>query len=156
MDDLLSQLRDIRGLDPVSWWPPAPVWWVLLGVFIFIVAVFVLFKLRYRRPDETDWQSEALDIIKDLRANQEAAVKQRVSTLSELLRRIAIRRYGRSECAGLQGKSWLTWLAENDPDGFSWDRTGLVLIEAPYLPDDVTQPAQNWSELLDAAEKWIK
>ena len=128
----------------------------MLGVFIFIVAVCVLFKLRHRRPDEAGWQSEALDVIKDLRADQEVAVKQRVSALSELLRRIAIRRYGRTECAGLQGKSWLTWLAENDPDGFSWDRMGLVLIEAPYLPDNATPPAQNWSELLDAAEKWIK
>ena len=155
MGDLLSQLRDIRGLDPVSWWPPAPGWWIILGV-LMAIAVFVLIRLRRRRAKEPGWQSEALDIVKGLRANQDAGIKQRASALSALLRRIAIKRFGRDACAGLEGKSWLTWLSKNDPGGFSWDHEGLLLIEAPYLPEDSARPAQNWSELLDAAEKWIK
>jgi len=155
MDGLLSQLRDIRGLDPVSWWPPAPGWWVLLGVLIAI-AVFVLIRRRRRQPKEPRWQSEALDIVKGLRSGQDAGMKQRASALSGLLRSVAINRYGRDVCAGLEGRRWLTWLTKNDPGGFSWDQKGLVLIEAPYLPDDAAPHAQNWSELLDAVEKWIK
>ena len=33
---LLSQLRDIRGLEDVSWWPLAPGWWILLGLCLAV------------------------------------------------------------------------------------------------------------------------
>ena len=155
MDGLLSQLRDIRGLDHVSFWPLAPGWWALLGV-LTALAVFALIWLRRRRNDGTRWQSEALELVKSLRIAQDAGIKQQSTALSGLLRSVAIKRFGRGECAGLEGRSWLKWLSKNDPAGFSWDKKGLVLIEAPYLPDDTAPPSQNLSELLDAAEKWIK
>ena len=155
MDGLLSQLRDIRGLDTISWWPLAPAWWVLLALLI-AVAGFVLITLGRRKSREPAWQSEALDIVNGLRVNQNTGMKQRASALSALLRRVAIKRFGRDECAGLEGRSWLAWLTNNDPGGFSWDQKGLVLIQAPYLPDDAVAAQENWSELLDAAEKWIK
>ncbi|MGB0719658.1 MAG: DUF4381 domain-containing protein, partial [Bdellovibrionales bacterium] len=41
---LLSRLRDIRGLEDVSWWPLAPGWWILLGLVLAIVLGLVLFR----------------------------------------------------------------------------------------------------------------
>jgi len=38
MNPLLQELRDIRGLDPLPWWPPAPGWWLVLAAALVLVA----------------------------------------------------------------------------------------------------------------------
>ena len=66
---LLNELRDIRLPEPVSWWPPAPGWW-LLSLVVLGVLIFITIKLhrrwksnRYRRiathqltKAQRDWQ----------------------------------------------------------------------------------------------------
>lgn len=47
-----GQLRDIRGLDAVSWWPPAPGWWIgALLLLLTLIGLFLLIRhfIRYRR-----------------------------------------------------------------------------------------------------------
>jgi Domain of unknown function (DUF4381) len=155
MDGLLSQLRDIRGLDPVSWWPPAPGWWLIPGILI-VAAVIVLIVRRRNLAREASLQAEINRTLNELRINKNNSLKQKAALLSELLRRLAIARYGRIECAGLQGRNWLRWLTNNDPGGFSWDKNGAILIEAPYMPEDGATAVRNWDDLLDAAERWVK
>ncbi len=155
MDDLLSQLKDIRGIDPVSWWPPAPGWW-LAPVVVIIPAVIFLILRRRKLAYERSWRAEIRNVFLELRRNENKSFKQRAAALSGLLRGLAIKRYGRNACAGLQGKNWLIWLTKNDPGGFSWDKEGALLIEAPYLPEDGVPEVRNWGALLDAAERWMK
>ncbi len=38
------ELRDIHLPEAISWWPPAPGWWFLLGSIVFIVIAVFLFK----------------------------------------------------------------------------------------------------------------
>ena len=46
----LDQLADIHLPDPVSWWPLAPGWWMLLGLAVSIfIAVALLVAARKRK-----------------------------------------------------------------------------------------------------------
>jgi hypothetical protein len=56
MDPNNPLLWDIRGLDPVSAWPIAPGWWVLL-VAVLLVALFALWWRRYQV--HKDWRADA-------------------------------------------------------------------------------------------------
>lgn len=157
-----EQLRDIHGIDSVPWWPPAPGWWVLAAA---VLALLVLVRVwqtrrpwRLRLPDLVigGWRSAAARELRQLRRRaDEQPPKQTAGELSELLRRVAMARCGRSACAGLTGPDWLRWLGTHDPNGFDWEHQGSALLSAPYSP--ATSPAHRseLKALIEASEAWI-
>lgn len=156
MDAPLSQLRDIRGIDAVSWWPPAPGWWVLAGLIVLaFIGVWGFRKYRH-----TQKANEARRVKAEIKAlfdalRTEHNGKKKAAALSELLRLLAIRQYGRHECAGLEGTQWLAWLSTHDPDSFDWAVHGKILLKAPYAPDDAVA-ANDLAPLVSAAERWVR
>jgi hypothetical protein len=152
MQDLLSQLRDISGLDAIGWWPPAPGWWAVMALLL-VILTGVYFYRRYQVRKAAGWQAEAESMFAGLRAETDG--KKKAATLSDLLRRLAIRHHDRDACAGLEGQAWLEWLSMNDPEGFDWQKEARIIIEAPYAPDGSV--AGNDMELLiTAAERWVE
>lgn len=152
MDDLLSQLRDIRGIDNVSWWPLAPGWWALLALLLGMGAGVFFYRL-YRSRKAASWQAEVRALFTALHA--QTGAKKKAEALSELLRRLAIHQYGRDACAGLHGAEWLEWLATHDPQGFEWQNKAQILIKAPYAPGDMID-GEDMKPLIAAAERWVK
>lgn len=146
-------LRDIRGLDPVSPWPIAPGWWVLLVAVVLVIG-FALWWRRYQV--HKDWRADAYARLQDLRAHRKR-VESRVllGELSELLRRIAIARFGRRAAAGLSGEAWLMWLKAHDPGGFDWTVDGRMLIEGPYAPPGRSFDPAKIAQVIEAVRVWI-
>jgi hypothetical protein len=169
MNPDLTALRDIH--DPLGnpWWPLAPGWWLLLLALVGLVAL--IWQRRRRWPVIPplpllrigDWRWDAYRQLRHLRRPlTPGALKTRTAELSELLRRIAMARHGRSACAGLFGTAWLDWLTEHDPDGFDWRAHGPLLIRAPYAPEPRDADAatglsaqQQLERLFAATERWI-
>ena len=80
--------------------------------------------------------------------------------VAELLRRVAMARFGRRTVARLHGQAWIDFLNRG---GTAAGRAGpaapvfagtvaLAVAQGPYAPD-VSAPAQ---ELLDAARRWLR
>ncbi len=154
--ELASQLRDIRGLDAVPWWPPAPGWWLLAAVCVAL-AVTLFYQFRHlRRYPLGSWHRSAWRELYRLRKQAEhMPADQLAKALSELLRRIAIARVGRAQAAALTGERWLAWLQEHDPAGFAWTQRGKPLLTLPYAPPDAQpQGREQLLVLLDAAFAW--
>jgi len=157
----LQQLRDIRDMPPVSWWPPAPGWWLV--ALACLVLGYLIWRwrmplsLRVPIPGITlgTWRWDAASALRDLRRRLRDGADAKVvaGDLSELLRRIAMARLGRPACAGLTGEDWLGWLAEQDPNGFPWRERGRSLLVAPYAPSGAM--AAGLEELIDAADGWV-
>ncbi len=154
MDSPIQYLRDIRGLDPIGWWPPAPGWWLAAGLFLIILAATVWLWRLGPYPLRT-WRWDAWRKLRRLRLQMDSmAPKEVVSEFSELLRRIAIARLGRRSCAGLADAAWLEWLTKHDPMGFDWNTKGRILLELPYAPADLQTGHEDLRELIDAALGW--
>jgi hypothetical protein len=152
-DKLLAQLYDIRDLDPISWWPLAPGWWVLIALALLAAAVAYWRYWTYQRS----WRGQTYRALTILdRQLSRGDAQQIVGTLSELLRRVAIQSFSRAECAGLEGADWLRWLSTKDPVGFDWVARGSLLIEAPYAPPGRTYPAKSVKILIGAAKRWVR
>ncbi len=154
MDPMLTQqLRDIRGLDAISWWwPPANGWWLLLIAMLLLTALgWELYRRRY------SWRIEARRTLKALRRRlPDEQSKRLVADFSELLRRIAMARYSRQACAGLVGEEWLIWLQEHDPKNFRWREEGRILLLSPYAPPGASIDIGRLPLLFNATLAWIE
>ncbi|MCB1720092.1 MAG: DUF4381 domain-containing protein, partial [Candidatus Competibacteraceae bacterium] len=105
----LADLRDIHLPEPVSWWPPAPGWWLLVALSLVVVAG-LLWLWRYRRRQTP--RRVALAELTRLRADfQRDGDGAAVATgISALLRRLALTHFPRGQVAGLVGDAWLQFL----------------------------------------------
>ena len=150
-------LRDIRGLDAVSAWPLAPGWWVLMLVAMLVVLA-VVFRERLPVPAlrrSGDWRADARRLLRDLKRRLPGLDgRAAAAEFSELMRRIAMARTARDECAGLSGTAWLDWLSANDPAGFDWREHGRLVVEVPYAPPGVNVDPADMQRLIDAAKVW--
>ena len=147
-------LRDIHLPEAVSWWPPAPGWWILLA----LAGTLLLLGWRWRKHlRNTRLRRAGLRRLNRMHAEyQRTGDLQRLAQqLSALLRRIALSRFPRHEVAALTGDDWLAFLddalrRDGHRDGFR-GKPGRLLIEAPYNPAYRDDPAQ----LLQLSRHWI-
>ena len=149
-------LRDIHLPPPVSWWPPAPGWWLLAALALAALAFALWRRRRGRRGRVKVLARTALDHLEaDYRAGGDAARLAR--GLSELLRRVSLSVYPRRTAAGLTGEDWLRFL--DQPLGaprFSAG-PGRGLLTAPYAPAARVEAARVEAEALVAlCRDWIR
>ena len=120
------QLKDVHpGIAP-DWWPPAPGWWLLLGVAL-VLALWLgrWWLLRHRRRRE-------LARYFDETLARTASPPAQVAVMSELLRRAARRIDPRAD--RLQGEAWLAFLdAGMKPPAFLHG-PGALLVDGAFRP----------------------
>ena len=151
------QLRDIHLPDGVSWWLPAPGWWLLLIVMLLVIVLGV-FLYRYRQQRRLHRAArQELERISMAYA-QNADTQQLVREVSIWLRRVCLSFYPRSEVAGLTGADWLAFLdqpliASKQAHRFS-EGAARILDSAPYQAstdieaDAVLLVCQSWLQSL--------
>lgn len=147
-------LKDIHLPDSVSWWPPAPGYWLILAIIVACVVTYLSIK-SYRKKHEIRRLAlvEFQLIKKEYASNPDQ--KKLSMALSALLRRAAISTYPVSECAGLIGKPWLSWLDQQLSKttlNFS-NGPGYLLTEFVYSS---SQHANDINDLLNLSLQWLK
>ena len=98
-------LRDIHLPDPVSWWPPAPGWWIVLALALLIPLFLVWLRRRPRRIRVQKIAATALqEALQNYARHQDST--QLLTELSALCRRIALSYCPREQVAGITGDAW--------------------------------------------------
>ncbi len=149
--DLMSQLRDIHAAAPVSWWPPAPGWWVLALLLLVLLSwlgrrLLARFRLYQRRKQMLGWV-EHLNANIDPRRDPQAYL----STLNRIFKLVAMRAFPAQQCAALNGQDWVNFLIENMKKSSSAESLA-VLATGPYDPAPTFDP-ELMSEL---TRNWIR
>ena len=154
--EFAAQLKDIHGLDTVSWWPPAVGWWLLAAALAGLVLGLFLLLRHLRRYPPGSWHRDAWRQLRRLRQQSSSLpADQLAGELSVLMRRIAVARCGRDQAAALAGERWLDWLQRNDPAGFDWTVRGKPLLTLPYAPAGLYAVSSgHLLPLIDAAFAW--
>ena len=149
--DLLSQLRDIHGAAPVSWWPPAPGWW-LLAVLALVMLAWLLRRLlmrlraRRRRKQMLAWIDQ-LNANIDPRRDPQAYL----ATLNRIFKLVALRAFPERQCASLNGQAWTDFLIEKMHKSPSAESL-MVLASGPYDPS----PLFDAEKLSGLTRSWIR
>ena len=162
--DPLAELRDWHLPEPVSWWPPAPGWW-LAAVLSLALLVLVL-RLWWTRRGRTAPARAARAELGALRARlaDGSDGRQFAAAISVLLRRLALVRYPPDQVAGLAGTPWLAFLDRTGGSGGFTQGPGRLLAEVPYRPageggspcGDTAATSAELMGLADLADRWIR
>jgi len=146
-------LRDIHLPEPVSWWPPAPGWWLLAGMLVAVLAFALWQRYRTRRT------RAALAAIRRIRdaLDAGAAPVECLQQLSIVLRRFVISTAGADarRVPGLVGRQWLEYLDARGGGGRFRDGPGRLLLDGPYVPADALG-RDDAAELGRLVADWIK
>ena len=151
VENPLVNLKDIHLPPPVSFWPPAPGWWIL--AVLLISSLFIGGVLFYRQHKKRKPKTEALRILKDLQILYQNSKDEVVflRNLSNLLRRTALTFYDNDEVASLQGSSWLEFLDKTGKTKEFSQGAGKVLGNEVF--QQKVNPDMN--VLFPLVKKWI-
>ena len=147
-------LRDIHLPGAVSFWPPAPGWWILAALIITstLIGWFLYQRNRRLKLSATRLAREELGKI-IARYETDKDPLNLLMQLSILLRRLSISLFPRIEVASLTGQAWLEFLDRKAALNSFTNGEGKLLCEAPYRPavtaDEaalVLKHCQNWIE----------
>jgi hypothetical protein len=149
--DLLSQLRDIHSAPQVPWWPPAPGWWILALLLVFVLVWLgrrglSRFRVHQRRKQMLGWV-EHLNTTIDPGRDPQAYL----STLNRIFKLVALRAFPDQKCAALAGQDWVNFLAGQMNDSQPMEALE-VLAAGPYDPAPQFDP----STLSELARYWIR
>jgi len=143
----LSNLRDIVQPAPVSFWPPAPGWWIVAIAILAGLALLLARQIVRHRHDA--YRRQALRELAALPAPLDGAGAQ---ALSAILKRTALVAFPRGDVAALTGVAWLRFL----------DQTGRMQVfetgPARSLPQIAlgAPPPGDDSDIRRAARDWIR
>lgn len=151
MDPSQLPLRDLHLPDPVSWWPLAPGWWLVIA--LLLAGLGWLSHRVWRRWLHNAPRRYAVRALarieKDYLAHRNPVMLAR--DVSQLLRRSMLAYATRHDVAGLTGESWLEWLDRDLPVPYFHTEGGRSLLQLPYRDSDADLSDVDINALLAAA-----
>jgi hypothetical protein len=152
-EQLLENLRGIHYPEPISWWPLAPGWYIILALILLVGLILGIWC--YKRARKAYRRKYALAQIKRLKqqlAAHAVATSVLIAEVSVLLKRSALGVFPRAEVAGLQGQAWLQFLDKTGETQEFTQGVGRILGTAPYQPEPPIIP----DKLFVLIEEWVK
>ena len=148
----LSQLRDIHLPPPISWWPPAPGWWLLAGLISIALIAAIFWLINYRRKNR--YRRLALQQLRALHARWQTQQDdaQLVEAINQLLKQTALIAYPRRRVAALSGADWLLFL----DSGLNRPRFSEAALRGLATAYQAAPAAVAPELLLSATEYWIR
>lgn len=154
---MIEGLHETTLPAPVSYFPQTIGWWVV-AILILALAIWIGYRIaRYRRANR--YRGIALDRLAEL--ERELTTPERakaLATIPQLVKRVTLEAYPRSDVASLSGKAWLEFLNESyGGTGFT-DGVGKLLpvlsCVAPSHFEGIRE--KEMSELTALIRRWIK
>jgi len=156
LQQALKALHPNHLPDPVTWWPPAPGWW--LAAFILLTGVGITAFLLYRHYARNRYRRAALQESRHIAATREHSEDNHalVSSLNQLLKRVALSVWPRETVAALHGNEWLAFLDKTSRSNDFTAGPGQVFGDERFAPGESTLNQTEIEQLQRLVERWIR
>ncbi|HCU89709.1 MAG TPA: hypothetical protein DGR97_07190 [Gammaproteobacteria bacterium] len=150
MDPAEIPLRDIHLPKPISWWPPAPGWWLTIGAIIIAIIAAVLYWKWYNRHRI---KRSALNELQNIESsyNEHRDTHRLAQELSRLARRAALATDPSRTAAAETGAAWSARLNTLSKSGDTAETLKSALERAPYRREE----SINADTALRAFRLWL-
>lgn len=156
-EELLAQLADIHLPEPVSYWPPAPGWWVL-AILLIILATWLIRKsliAGQRRKIKAHALAEfsnCYDNYSNASGSNISELKIRyINEANTVLKRVALVHFSDPGVAGLGGEEWVDFIRKNGESSLLSNKLAEALSHGRFQTQfDVDVDAMN-----DFGKQWI-
>ena len=145
MADPLAELRPLHVPPEITWWPPAPGWWLLALLLVLLIA-WAWIVLRRGKP-----RREALRILRAI-AQQDLDAPALAQQVNVLLRRYAMACYPHCKAGALTGQAWLEFLNRHGAGRDFLSAAGSALTGAAFA----AHAQLDTDELFALARYWIR
>ena len=154
----LANLHDIISAPPVSWWPPAQGWYMLVTIVLVGLSWYVWSWLCYRKLNAYRRVSLIQLKLLELQLKDVGQCEASLRALPELVKRTALAAWPREEVAGLSGESWLSWLDHSWQGQSFTNGVGLLLPQLAYVDTDTLNSltATEIDDLVHLIRNWIR
>ena len=153
----LERLHDIVAPPPVSWWPPAPGWYVAAAVLL--IAVAWLGYRRWRAYRANRYRRAALEELSSIArlVRDPSSRPEGLGALSALLKRVALSMWPRGDVASLSGDAWIRFLDETGNAPRFADEPARLVAGAAYATPAATAGLSDADVegMLSAVRGWI-
>jgi len=167
IDTQLNALADIHLPEQISWWPPAPGWWIVLIITLFLLYTSV--KIIRKKLHQAKYKNQAsveLHKISRFWQKQQNLIAT-ASHLSSLIRRIALAddkglKSKTVNIASLTDQEWLLYLEKQPGLENIGKQYNDILLHLPYQDpmihfdtSEQQQLAKKMDALLSSIQIWI-
>lgn len=157
----IEQLQPIAVPPPISWWPPALGWWILVATSLSVI-VFWRYVQHRRLQHNHLKQVNAIDPLREKALQQLHSLTKPydgeqagpwLQQINQLLKRVCSARYPDYASHTLSGREWLAFLDSRCPAAglTRW----MILVNGSYQPD-CRLDDKSILQLQQAIDIWIR
>ncbi len=146
----LAELKDVHLPAPVSIFPLATGWYIVIGLIFILVAVLIWWQLR--RHKKKQQQQEIFSLLKQIEANAVTTSDEKtIEESSILLKRVAVAKFPEQKPQLLFGKNWLQFLDKTGKTSEFTTGSGRYLGEIYQK-----QQLEDKKAFFALIEKWLR
>lgn len=144
---LQQQLRDVQLPEPISWWPLAVSWWILIG----LIVAGIIFSVRAFRKNRAR-NAYRRDALKQLQSHyrqwqSDANTSQYLQSANAVLKRASL--HLDDTARQLSGSSWIEYLQSLTQNNFSEHvrdalSQGIYRKSPEFDVDQIQQELNQW------------
>ena len=152
----LQKLADVSVPQPVSWMPQT--WgWAVLAVAAMALLTWAIAR-SLRRYAANRYRREGLSELDRLEARvaDDGARGEALAALPELLKRVALAAWPRTEVASLSGKSWIAFLRTHAGKTDFPDAAADWLDDLEYRSKQPAIDAEEARKVTSTVRNWIE